>query len=368
VISAARNACNDDKFKDQKSLVIGSAIGIGIALLCGVIILLFFFNSGGSKVDSGGSTVDSGTVVQLTPEPDLSPVNLKDLLSVAISVAENGGKEVVAVRKEADIGETEGANDPKTDGYMKSHIQMYYGLKKKFPNVQIISGEHDKKEVDMSKVHHASDKNAEVEELLNGINIEVPVDAVAVWIDPLDAMWEYAENHNQYVTTMVCIAVKGQPMLGIIHKPYEQTTAWGFASQKLVSKSVKDNLGSGQDTNIASARIIVSRSAAGDVETVAKEAFGPNITVTPATGAGFKAWEVVKGTQDAYIHTTIINKWHICAGAAILNALGGKMTTLKGDTIDFGRAVQKKNEGGLLATMHNHEQFLEKLEMYLMRE
>jgi len=324
----------------------------GIALLCGVIILLMYFNSGGSKLD---------------PRTRSQSVNLKDLLSVAISVAENGGKEVVAVREEADIGESskgktrEGANDPKTDGDMRSHVQMYYGLKKRFPNVQIISEEHDEKEVDLTKVHHASDKNAEVEELLNGINIEVPVDDVAVWIDPLDATQEYTENLREYVTTMVCVAVKGTPMLGIIHKPFDQSTAWGFASQKVVSKSLKDHSSSGQDTDLASARIIVSRSHKGDVESVAKETFGPGITVTPAGGAGFKTWEVVKGTQDAYIHTTLIKKWDICAGAAILNALGGKMTTLKGDTIDFGRADQEKNEGGLLATMHNHDQFLDKL-------
>merc|ERR1712098_382439 len=104
-----------------------------------------------------------------------------------------------------------------------------------------------------------------------------------------------------------------------------------------------------------------SRSHAGDVEVAAKQSLGPNITVTPAGGAGYKTWEVIKGTQDAYIHTTLIKKWDICAGAAILNALGGKMTTLNGGTIDYGRADQEKNEDGLLATMHQHVEFLDKL-------
>ncbi len=42
-------------------------------------------------------------------------------------------------------------------------------------------------------------------------------------------MKEYTEKLLQYVTTMVCIAVKGQPVIGIIHKPFEDQTAWGFA-------------------------------------------------------------------------------------------------------------------------------------------
>ena len=45
------------------------------------------------------------------------------------------------------------------------------------------------------------------------------------------------------------------------------------------------------------ARIIVSRSHAGSVGEVARRAFGEGAVVTPAGGAGFKAWEVMKGEQ-----------------------------------------------------------------------
>ncbi len=37
--------------------------------------------------------------------------------------------------------------------------------------------------------------------------------------------------------------------------------------------------------------------------------------------------------QDAYVHVTLIKKWDICAGNAILNALGGKLTDLAGKTV-----------------------------------
>ena len=68
----------------------------GVAILCGVIILLVYFNSGGGGAALSGRP--GGAASSQT-------VSLKELLSVAISVAEAGGREVVAVRKEADIGE-----------------------------------------------------------------------------------------------------------------------------------------------------------------------------------------------------------------------------------------------------------------------
>lgn len=77
---------------------------------------------------------------------------------------------------------------------------------------------------------------------------------------------------------------------------------------------------------------------------------------------GYKTLEVIKGNQDAYIHSTLIKKWDICAGNAILSALDGKMTTLDGRHIDYSRGDQPKNEGGLLATLYKHDLFLEKLQ------
>jgi len=342
----------------QRIMNFGGSVRInptGVAILCGIVILIIFFNSGG-----GGT---SGKVTDT--------VNLKQLLSVAIAVAEAGGKEVVAVRAEADLGESskgetlEGANDPKTNGDMRSHVQMYYGLKKAFPNLNIISEEHDEVEVDKSKIPIANIHNSEVEEKVTA-DQDVPADEIAVWIDPLDATQEYTENLKQYVTTMVCIAVKGKPTIGVIHKPFEGLTAWGWAGEDVVSKVVLDDVAKNTGnvhSDLSSSRIIVSRSHSGTVNETAQKTLGSGITVTPAGGAGYKSWEVIKGNQDAYIHTTLIKKWDICAPAAILTALHGKLTTLDGQAIDYGKADEPKNKDGLLATMYNHDKYLEKLKV-----
>ena len=39
--------------------------------------------------------------------------------------------------------------------------------------------------------------------------------------------------------------------------------------------------------------------------------------------------------KDAYVHVTKIKKWDICAGDAILRALGGRLTDLDGKEVDY---------------------------------
>ena len=168
---------------------------------------------------------------------------------------------------------------------------------------------------------------------------------------------------------MVCIAIRGEPIVGVIHKPFSDKTAWGWSGAGFVSQDVSDDIkvhfGTSdyrQHQDLSKAKIIISRSHSGTVHEVAKSAFGENVNVTPAGGAGFKAWEVAKGAQDAYVHVTLIKKWDICPGDALLGALGGKMTDLNGKEIDYsGKPAFVKAEGGILATLHNHDAFLEKL-------
>jgi Golgi-resident PAP phosphatase len=57
--------------------------------------------------------------------------------------------------------------------------------------------------------------------------------------------------------------------------------------------------------------------------------FGDKVKVLKAAGSGYKIIQVLEGNATVYIHNTKIKKWDLCAGNAIVNALGGKMQTLK---------------------------------------
>jgi inositol monophosphatase 3 len=161
---------------------------------------------------------------------------------------------------------------------------------------------------------------------------------------------------------MVCVAVKGEPVIGVIHKPFKDDitrTVWAWSGHgsniQDKSKEVTGNDGT----------IIVSRSHKGDVESVVQK-YVPGGKVIGAGGAGYKVEELfgytpdndLKETPIAYVHTTLIKKWDICAGNALLNHFGGQMTKLSGDNINYHKDLDPKNTGGLVAALKHHDQIL----------
>ncbi|XP_054723217.1 inositol monophosphatase 3-like [Uloborus diversus] len=319
---------------------------LGMVVLCGCFLFLIYIYASNWNDKSNDTTL----------------ISLKHLLAVSVDAAELGGLKVREVRQSSDLkqsskGKTkEGANDPLTYGDILSHKTMLYSLKKAFPNLKVISEEHDDK-IEPHDIGPPVSVWGAVDKFPG--DVLVPTKDIVVWIDPLDATQEYTENLLQYVTTMVCVAVRGKPVIGVIHQPFQNVTVWGWDGRG----TSNPKLASAAQAHDPSKpfKIIVSRSHSGKVKEVAKAAFGPETEVISAGGAGFKSLQVAEGKADAYIHVTLIKKWDICAGNALLNALGGKMTALDGTTISYGDPTNVKNEKGLVASLHNHDDFVHKL-------
>lgn len=76
---------------------------------------------------------------------------------------------------------------------------------------------------------------------------------------------------------------------------------------------------------------------------------------------GYKVLQVVFDNATAYIHTAHIKKWDLCAGNAILNGLGGKMTDLFNKEISYVSDEEVSHNNGLLATLTNHKYYIDKV-------
>lgn len=335
----------------------------GIILICVSVLLVFVYTFSNLPGASRGSISDTASSVYSRAKFE-KEYKISDILSAAIYLTEEAGRRVRAIRESDDLDEKskgktkEGANDPLTDGDLESHRILVKGFSKGFPDLNIVSEEHEKESVE--GVPFPPTTHPDVSSITKPtLDTPIPARDITVWIDPLDATQEYTEKLTQFVTVMACIAVKGVPVAGVIIKPFEDTAYWAWVGNG-VSPSLKDLHGSEAQEKL---RVIVSRSHAGDVGKVASEAFDPReVVVTPAGGAGYKTLEVIKGTQDVYVHTTLIKKWDICAGDAILRQIGGKQTDLRGSEINYSHELDPKNEHGLIATMFNHEEYRAKLQ------
>uniref|UniRef100_A0A2K5WFC5 Golgi-resident adenosine 3',5'-bisphosphate 3'-phosphatase n=1 Tax=Macaca fascicularis TaxID=9541 RepID=A0A2K5WFC5_MACFA len=340
-----------------------SPLGVAVFCLLGLGVLYHLYSGflagrfslfGLSSEPGGGAgpaAADGGTV------------DLREMLAVSVLAAVRGGDEVRRVREsnvlhEKSKGKTrEGAEDKMTSGDVLSNRKMFYLLKTAFPSVQINTEEH----VDAADQEVILWDHKIPEDILKEVTTpkEVPAESVTVWIDPLDATQEYTEDLRKYVTTMVCVAVNGKPVLGVIHKPFSEYTAWAMVDGG-------SNVKARSSYNEKTPRIVVSRSHSGMVRQVALQTFGNQTTIIPAGGAGYKVLALLdvpdksQEKADLYIHVTYIKKWDICAGNAILKALGGHMTTLSGEEISY--TGSDGIEGGLLASIRmNHQALVRKL-------
>jgi len=276
---------------------------------------------------------------------------------------------------DGDIGERskgktrEGANNPVTLGDTLSHRAMTAAVMAAFPGINVISeeDEEDDGRGNAANVRPPPARHAELDAFVKD-DLLVPFDDIDIWIDPLDATQEYTEGLTEYVTTMACVAVGGVPVAAAIHKPFgNASTAWGWAPEGkpgLLDPRTEAGLkvaGVRNDRSVEGARLIVSRSHAGDVREAAAAAFGEKAAVEPAGGAGYKTLEVMRGAADAYVHVTFIKKWDLCAGEALLRAAGGRLTALNGQELNYSRQHPAANEGGVLAAVHDHEEYAKAL-------
>lgn len=281
-------------------------------------------------------------------------INLKELLNFAIYASRRGGNVIIQNKNNLVIknkGLTkEGLADKVTSADYLSHCTMVKTLKHNFPSLNIISEESDT----------LCSVNDEVEKVSEGYLYDldyvdeewVKSEDLTVWIDPLDATHEFTEKLYQYVTTMVCVVVHGKPIIGVIHKPFENITSWAWIGK---AKSTDlDYKGKVDNKNL---KISISRSHSGRIKEILDDKL-KNYEIVEAAGAGYKSLQVAYREVDAYLHITAIKKWDICAGNAILAAVGGQMTDKGNQIIDFSKDSNAINENGLIATLDNHEKFL----------
>lgn len=188
---------------------------------------------------------------------------------------------------------------------------------------------------------------------------------ICVWVDPLDGTKEYTEGLLDHVTILIGIAVNKRAVAGVINQPYyrykkrdgrdEGRTIYGVHGSKNAVRGIERVLPpSGK-------RIVTtSRSHGTGLINDCIAAVKPTDEIRVG-GAGHKVMLLIEGIAHAYVFPSPgCKRWDTCAPEAILHAMGGKLTDIKGDLYDYDKDVGQRNDWGTLATSiaEEHAEYL----------
>ncbi|XP_071977068.1 inositol polyphosphate 1-phosphatase isoform X2 [Engystomops pustulosus] len=193
---------------------------------------------------------------------------------------------------------------------------------------------------------------------LDADNVSIPLDNIAVWVDPIDSTYQYIKGSEDikpvkgiYPKGLQCVTVligvflldTGHPIMGVINQPFavkdpvtlrwKSQLYWGvsYMGSNICSgnpdnktRCVSQQSSTTGDNSYAA---VTSSAETKDVLKALLVVCGENLHF--AAGAGYKCLCVIQGLVDFYLFSEDTTfKWDSCAPHAILKSLGGGILNL----------------------------------------
>lgn len=314
----------------------------------------------------------STSIYHLTTRTTMSSTSVPFLqvLATSVTVIDRAGQAVRSILAggKLDIVEKTGADDLQTKADRHANDLLCGSLKKAFPKINVIGEEGHvnvdqvKPELlitegpDMNVIKHYQDKLTDEVQKAN-------FEDLTVWIDPLDGTKEFTEGFLDHVTVLVGIAIGNKAIGGVIHQPF-----WNYQNEgQTLGRTFHGIIGSGIGGQLSpkdppeGQRIVTSsRSHSTGLVDQVIQSCQPSKVISVG-GAGHKVILLMEGQAHCYVFCSPgCKKWDTCAPEAILHAMGGKLTDIKGNFYEYHKDVQHVDEWGILATAKkdDHEGYL----------
>ncbi|XP_017768532.1 PREDICTED: 3'(2'),5'-bisphosphate nucleotidase 1 [Nicrophorus vespilloides] len=276
------------------------------------------------------------------------------LIASSVTAAARAGKIIRDVMSRGELGIIEkGKNDLQTEADRSAQRCIMASLLNQFPTLNIIGEEGPPSNCEVPSDWVVTDADTSVlgMECPNEY-LQVSDEDIVVWVDPLDGTSEYTQGLLEHVTVLIGISVKGKAVGGIIHQPYFNyksndalpgRTMWGLVG-----------LGVGGFTPVDPPKnqliVTTTRSHSDGLVQKALDALSTN-EIIKVGGAGYKVLLLMEGKANAYVFASRgCKKWDTCAPEAILTALGGQLTDIRGEKYSYDKDVTFPNVGGVFAT------------------
>jgi len=282
---------------------------------------------------------------------------LTQVLASSVAIADKAGEIVRDIMTKGDLAivEKTGKDDLQTQADRSAQNCIIASLAKQFPKLTVVGeeGEQDLTGVPAEWIVSSADPEAAKLSCPEKYK-DVAMADLTVWVDPLDGTKEYTQGLLDHVTVLIGIAVGKQSVAGVIHQPY-----WNYKSTEPnapIGRTFYGLIGAGvfglsPASPPEGQRIITTtRSHGTGLVQQALEVLKPD-QVLKVGGAGHKVMLLMEGQAHAYVFPSPgCKKWDTCAPEAILHAMGGKLTDMKGNQYDYHPTVEHMNGEGVLAT------------------
>jgi len=161
-----------------------------------------------------------------------------------------------------------------------------------------------------------------------------------VLVDPLDGTREFVDRSGEY-TVNIALVEDGRPVLGVVHAPALDEVHVGRVGSGAAHGRLEAD-GTVAWTSIAvrpapadGLAVLASRSHC-DAATEALLARLP-VTERVAAGSSLKFCRLAEGKADLYPRLGRTMEWDTAAGDAVLTAAGGRVVTLDGRPLAYGK-------------------------------
>ena len=156
-------------------------------------------------------------------------------------------------------------------------------------------------------------------------------------VDPLDGTREFVARNGEFA---ICIGlvVERRPALGVLHAPaLDVTWSAAGAGSAMVSRRGAAPAPIRARRLPASGGVVVRSRSHGDNSAVEAIAAERGIHQTHIQGSAIKFGLLAEGSADLYPRFGNTMEWDTCAGHAILEAAGGRVETITGGPLLYGK-------------------------------
>jgi 3'(2'), 5'-bisphosphate nucleotidase len=168
-------------------------------------------------------------------------------------------------------------------------------------------------------------------------------------VDPLDGTKEFVSRNGEF-TVNISLIENGSPKFGVVYAPATNRIYWGEVGVGAAMAKVNEPWKSIQTRSLpeAGATVLASRSHR-DAET---DAYLAKQKVNEIIGAGssLKFCTIAEGSADLYPRFGRTMEWDTAAGHAVLVAAGGKVLTIEGLPLTYGKVERGFDNPAFIAS------------------